>query len=117
MLNPPCNGPSLRRTDLCPVANTVLEPRLGREAHRLGQRPHLLVAGVLYAALAEVCHVGAGHHAVRGLIELLSRPPLPIRAAVGLKEKFEPLSYVQRVTPSGSLRIIQDTMHCYVVFK
>src|SRR5215212_8020988 len=104
MLNPPCNGPSLRRTDLCPVANTVLEPRLGREAHRLGQRPHLLVAWVLYAALAEVCHVGAAHHAVRGLVELLSRPAAPVRTAVGLKEQLEPLRYVQLISPGIASR-------------
>ena len=88
------------------LAGRLLEPRLGREAHHLGYRLHLLVARVLYAALAEVGEIGTGHDAARGLVELLARPPAPVRAAVGLKETLEPLRYVQSVSPGPVIRTI-----------
>jgi hypothetical protein len=79
------------------VSGRVLEPECGREARRPGYRLHLLVAGVLYAALPEVGEVGAGHNVSRGLVELLARPPASVRATVGIEEKLEPLSYVQEM--------------------
>src|SRR5829696_3237122 len=111
MLDPPGDAPPLRRADLCPLSWGILEPRLGRETHRLGQRLHLLVSGVLYAALAEVGNVEALHDAARGLVELLARPPAPVRPPIGIKEEFEPLRYVQSCRPRLSLRVctIQDT--------
>src|SRR5215217_1049579 len=99
MLYPRGEVPGLCRGGQRPVPGRLLEPRLRREAHRLSDRPHLLVAGILYAALAQVRDVGAGHHASGGLVELLSRPADPVRAAVSLEEKLEPLRYVQSSTP------------------
>jgi len=78
------------------TAGRVLEPEGGREAHRPRYRQQLLVAGVLYAALPEVGHVGAGHNPARGLVELLARPAAAVRAAVSVEEKLESLGYVQR---------------------
>jgi hypothetical protein len=95
VLDPSCNALFLLRGTDCPVSKGFLEPRFGRETHRHSQRPHLLVAGVLYAALAEVGHLGTGHDTARGLVELLSRPAAPVWAAVFVEEEFEPLRYVQ----------------------
>jgi len=80
--DPPGEDLALRRDGQVPV----LEPERGREAHRPRYRQQLLVAGVLYAPLAQVRHVGAGHNPARGLVELLAGPAAPIRAAVFVKE-------------------------------
>jgi hypothetical protein len=50
----------------------------------------------------EVGDVGAGHDPARGLVELLARPPAPVRAAVGIEEELEPLAYVHSASPNGA---------------
>src|SRR5215203_2204337 len=104
--DPPGEVLALRGGGLRPVPGRVLEPRLRWEAHGPGDRQYLLVARVLYAALAEVREVGAGHDAARGLVELLACSGAPVRAAVGIEETLEPLRYVQCGAPGGILRII-----------
>jgi hypothetical protein len=86
---------ALLRGDLRSFRWRVLESECGREAHGPSYRQHLLVAGILYAPLAQVRDVGAGHDAARGLVELLARPWGAVRAAVLIEEKLEPLGYVQ----------------------
>ena len=66
-----------------------------RYSHGLGYDPHLLVARVLYPALAEVGDVGASYDTIRRLIDRLATPPAAVRAAVGIKETLESLRYVQ----------------------
>jgi hypothetical protein len=68
-----------------------------REVHGPGYGQHLLVAGIFDPSLAQVRDVGAGHHAARGLVELLARPGGAVRAAVGTEEKLEPLGYIQEM--------------------
>jgi hypothetical protein len=72
--------------------------------------PHLLVAGVLDPALAEVGDVGARYDTIRRLIDLLAAPPAAVRAAVGIKEPLESVRYVQYPTPGvAHVCTIQDT--------
>ena|SRR5215216_6707485 len=78
-----------------PVPERLVEPEGGREYHRPGYRQHHLLAAVLYAALAQVRDVGAGHDAAHRPVELLARPAAPVQAAVGIEEELEPLGYVQ----------------------
>ena len=85
-------------------ANKVLlEPHLWGKAHGLGDSPHLLEAGVLYAALAQVGDVGARHDATRRLVDLLAAPPAAVRAAISLQETLESLRYL-RATAHPRLR-------------
>ena len=57
--------PSLRGGGQRTVFRHVLRPECGWEARRLGYRAHLLVAGVLYAVLAEVGEIRTGHDGTR----------------------------------------------------
>jgi hypothetical protein len=87
---------ALPRGDLRSFRWRVFEPERGQEAHGPRDRQHLLVSGVLYAALPKISEVGAGHHAARDLVELLSRPGCAVRV-VGIEEKLETLGYVQEM--------------------
>jgi hypothetical protein len=80
-----------------PLAKAVLEPHLGCETHRLSDSLHLLETGVLYPALTEVGHVGAGHDSTCGLGELGAGPLVAVRVAVHLQEMRELLGYVHRI--------------------
>jgi hypothetical protein len=104
---PVTSQPCLRLAD-----DAVLEPRLGREAHRLGQRPELIHTRVLDPALAEIGHVGAGDNAPGGPLELDAAPPTPVLATVGFKETFELAGDVGQVPSSYFLyaRMINDTV-------
>jgi hypothetical protein len=76
---------------------TLLEPHLRRKAHRLSDRSHLLVAGVLYPALAEVGHIRPTYNTTCGLIDLLAAPLAPVRTTIDFQEGLELLSDVHRI--------------------
>jgi hypothetical protein len=78
---------------------------LGREAHRLVCGRHLLVAGAVYAALAETGELGAGPQTIRSLVDLLARPLAPVRLSVAVQQLLEPLRDVHG---------IRDTKPCVV---
>ena len=84
--DPPGEVLALRSVALTAVPLCVLEPERGREAHCQGDGQHLFVSGVLYAALPEICDVGAGDDPARRLVESLFHPAAPVRAAVGIEE-------------------------------
>jgi hypothetical protein len=94
-----------RVSSIASVAWALLEPLLRREAHGLGYGPHLLVARVLYAALAQVGDVGAGYDAARRLVELLARPPATVRAPMGVQQPLELLRDVNGIYDSRSLDV------------
>jgi hypothetical protein len=81
--------PTLRRCGPRPVPAHVVEPRLWREAHRLGYRQHLLVARILYPALAEVGDVGTGHDYASGTLELDTTPPAAVVATVPFQKALD----------------------------
>src|SRR5215218_2875025 len=80
-----------------PFAQAILEPHLRRETHSLSDSLHLLVAWVLYPALAQVSDVRARYDTTSCLIDLLAAPPASVRMTVHLQEALELLSDVHMI--------------------